>query len=90
MQVTQVAGRNARKSTAHDAKHHQGAHEGLRSVPGTGCRLAQVVSTPGVHANARSESASHGGTGHRHPYCQEKHCVAQHRKIGTCFSSLLR
>ena len=79
MQVTQVAGRNARQSTAHDAKHHQGAHEGLRSVSGTGCRFAQVSRTPGVHANARSESASHGGAGHRHPHGKEKHCVAQHR-----------
>ena len=89
MQVDQVAGHDARQRTAHDAENHEGAHEGLRSVPGTGCRLAQVVGTPGVHANARSESASHGGAGHRHPYGEEKHCVAQHRKISTCISSLL-
>ena len=79
MQVTQVAGHGARQQTAHDADHHEGAHEGLRSVPGTGCRLAQVDSTPCVRANARSESTGHGGAGHRHPGGKEQQRTMQHR-----------
>ena len=79
MQVTQVAGHDARQRTAHDAEHHESAHEGLRLVPGTGSRLAQVNSTPGVRANARSDSAGYGGAGHRHPGGKEQQRTVQHR-----------